>query len=226
MLLDLLFPKFCLNCNKHGAYLCLSCSSQIVRHKQTCIICHQITPHGKTHSECQKHSNINGIIIATNYHSLVKKAIHKIKYNLSYDILDELLTKTLLSQNIKNSLIQEKIDLATEIPTSKQKLKTRGFNQSEMISQWITKNYNISHASLLRKKFHTPSQAQLSRQDRLFNLVDAFELLPNQNKLVENKNILLVDDITTTSQTLEECAKVLKKHKANNVWALVIASSK
>jgi predicted amidophosphoribosyltransferase len=173
-LLDLLFPKFCLNCNSPGSYLCPTCVTLITRHKQICIICGRISPYGQTHDRCQPHTNLDGIIIATEYKNLMKKLIHKIKYGLSYAILDELLTKTLVSKKIKTCLEQEQITLCTAIPMHPQKFNQRGFNQSELIAKWVEKNYKIPYKQLLIKTKSTTPQMQLHRTDRLFNQAGAF----------------------------------------------------
>lgn len=224
MLLDLLFPKFCLNCKKYGSYFCDQCASLIKRHKQICVVCQQIAPLGKTHPKCLSHTPLDGIIIATEYKAVIKTALHSIKYKLSYDILSELAAKTLISEKIKQCLIEENITCVTEVPMHEAKEKKRGFNQAKLICNWVQKNYQISYLPTLRKTKQTTSQMQLKRQDRIFNLIDAFQIIPNTN--LEDKNILLCDDVTTTATTLEECAKILKSNGAAKVYGLVIASGR
>ena len=77
---------------------------------------------------------------------------------------------------------------------------------------------------------------ELDREQRLNNLKDVFVvgagLAPArdtgrlQESPLRGKKILLVDDITTTGATLEECAKVLKNNGAQKVWAIVLAKGK
>jgi ComF family protein len=154
----------------------------------------------------------------------MRKLVGKIKYGLNYALLEELLIKTLISEKIKVCLQQENIHLATEVPMHKHKQNQRGFNQATLIAQWLQKNYNLPHHTLLTKNKQTTPQMQLTRYDRVFNLQNAFEINTKQN--IENKNILIVDDVITTGTTLEECARVLKKHGAHKVWGLALASGR
>jgi ComF family protein len=158
----------------------------------------------------------------------MRKALHKIKYNLNYAILEELLQKTLLSEKIKYCLKQEEITLCTEIPMHKQKLNTRGFNQAQMIAKWLEKRYKLEYSQLLIKTKQTTPQMQLHRFDRYLNLKDAFQLNPKLDisQQLQKKSVLIVDDVTTTGTTLEECAKLLKKQGIQKIWGLVLASGK
>ncbi|MDQ3098312.1 MAG: hypothetical protein M3Q44_01040 [bacterium] len=104
----------------------------------------------------------------------------------------------------------------------KYKENMRGFNQATLIAKWIEKTYKIKHTPLLIKTHHTIPQMQLKREERIFNIKNVFAIIATQE--VKNKNILLVDDVTTTASTLEECATILKHNGVNKVWAIVIAS--
>jgi predicted amidophosphoribosyltransferase len=74
--------------------------------------------------------------------------------------------------------------------------------------------------ALIKIKY-TPPQADLKGRQRRENIKNAFNCpVP---KLVQNKTILLIDDVTTTGATLQQAAKVLKQAGARSVWGLVIA---
>lgn len=224
LLLNTLFPKYCLNCHKIGSYICSDCKKHIIRHKQICIICNHYSPLGQTHPQCQKHSYLDGIIIATQYKKLTKKALYQIKHNLNYNIIDDLLSNTLVSPAITKIINQQQFSFITEVPMHSKKQSKIGFNQAILITNWIKDNYSLKHQSTLQKNIQTISQKDLNRMDRLFNIQDSFSILPNLD--LTNQNILLIDDVTTTGATLEECAKILKQNQAFKVWGLVIASGK
>ena len=59
--------------------------------------------------------------------------------------------------------------------------------------------------------------------DRFFNNVLNDWFVDNRKHFLSIKKILLIDDIATTGATLNECAKVLKKYGAREVWGLVLA---
>ena len=97
-------------------------------------------------------------------------------------------------------------------PLHKKKLKSRGYNQSEIIAEGISSaiSKSLSNDNLIRE-IHNPSQTKLSKSQRWDNVEGIFKLTnPDQ---YNNKHILLVDDIITTGSTIEACAKALLEAK-------------
>lgn len=224
MLLDLLFPKACISCQKYGSYICDTCSVLITRHNQTCIVCGHLSPYGRTHKECQKHTPLDGTILATEYKNLTRAALHQIKYKMNFAILSEILDITLKRKKIDECVHNESFNLCTEVPMHQFKQNQRGFNQATLIAEWIEKEYSIQHLPLLVKTKQTTPQMQLRREERIFNTKEVFAI--KNCAMVKEQKILLVDDVTTTASTLEECASLLKKAKAYKVWAIVLASKR
>lgn len=74
--------------------------------------------------------------------------------------------------------------------------------------------------NLLEKKKNTKRQVELKGRERRKNLEGVFAFKDGDLK---GKTIIIVDDVTTTGATLNECAKVLKKAGAKEVWGLVVA---
>jgi competence protein ComFC len=76
--------------------------------------------------------------------------------------------------------------------------------------------------NILIKKIDTPHQAQIhDRSHRLKNVVGSFAL--KNSDMINGKNIILIDDITTTGATLSEARKVLKKSGAKKIIAFTVA---
>src|SRR6185312_5058207 len=100
------------------------------------------------------------------------------------------------------------IDAIIPIPLHNKKEAIRGYNQSELIAEGIGNVLNIPvlNNALLRKR-HTDSQTKKSREERLMNMKDAFEV--TSSHLLKNKHILLVDDVLTTGATIESAALAL-----------------
>lgn len=112
------------------------------------------------------------------------------------------------------------IDLIVPMPISSERLKTRKFNQSEILCNELKYTGKVRNDILLRVK-DTPHQTGLSREHRKSNLEGAFKV--TDKKLIRNKIILIVDDIYTTGSTLNECAKTLKKAGVKRVLTLTFA---
>jgi len=108
------------------------------------------------------------------------------------------------------------------IPMDRQKLIEREFNQANLIADLISSHTQIPVKNrMLRKKYNTPAQSQLNREERKVNLFGAFEV--PKTKHVTGKSFLLVDDIFTTGATAEEVARSLKSHGAKRVDLLTLA---
>ena len=118
-----------------------------------------------------------------------------------------------------------KYDLVTCVPIHKKRKKFRGYNQSELIIKDVYKNdKNINYANnILIKIKNIKPQSSLRKEDRAINISDAYEIDIEQKEIINNKKVLLFDDIFTTGSTANECAKVLKKYGAKKVGILTIA---
>ncbi|NMH87024.1 ComF family protein [Flavivirga algicola] len=141
---------------------------------------------------------------------IVQQLIHRLKYK-GYESIGFFLGDW-LGGELKNIESYKSIDVVVPVPLHKKKLKERGYNQTTKFGQQIAKALNIDYKadallkitaskSLVNKK----RLARWNNSDELFTLVDS--------KSIENKHILLVDDIITTGATLEACITVLNQAK-------------
>lgn len=112
-------------------------------------------------------------------------------------------------------------DLCTFVPSSKESLKERGYNQAELLARDFCKIKDLPCEELLLKTKETKIQHDLLSVERSGNLAGAIEL-KNEVDLI-NKRILLIDDIKTTGSTLNECAKMLLIGGAEEVFCLTVA---
>ena len=108
------------------------------------------------------------------------------------------------------------------IPLFSSKLKKRGYNQSEILAEELSKRFNVSFQNILKRERNTVSQVGLSNIERKLNIKNAFKLGASGYRL-EARNIFLVDDVVTTGSTLLEASKILKKNGAKRVIGLTLA---
>ncbi|MEP6704151.1 MAG: double zinc ribbon domain-containing protein [Acidobacteriota bacterium] len=114
-------------------------------------------------------------------------------------------------------------DVIIPVPLSPRRLSERGFNQAGLIGRAISKHFGIPlDESTLIRKIHTPMhRAGMDKKARAMTVRNAFDVV--RPKFLENKSVLLVDDIFTSGETASNCATVLKKNGASTVNVLTIA---
>jgi ComF family protein len=156
--------------------------------------------------------------------SKYRPLLHKLKYKGHYDIGVELGRQFGLV--LKKSKYYADVDFVVPVPLHKKKLRIRGYNQSQAIAEGICQGLgtNISTNHLIRTEF-TETQTRKTRAERVKNVAEAFAVV-NPDEL-ENKHILIVDDVVTTGATLEACAaKLLNAASCRvSIGALAYASN-
>lgn len=163
----------------------------------------------KAHSACLYEEPLKGLIHAFKYKN--GRRLAQLFSNLMIDFIDN------------NPEILDNIDMITSVPLQNNRLRERGFNQSKILAEKISKEFDISYMDILFKIKSTRPQNELARSERLTNLERAFSVSDNARPDVEGRGILLIDDVMTTGATLAECAKVLKKSGAEKIDCLTLA---
>jgi ComF family protein len=159
------------------------------------------------------------------FEGIVRQAIHKLKYRLVTDLKDELFSVILRAAKQQTGLsnfIKQYQPIVVPIPLYRIKENIRGFNQSTLLGQAITKEFDLKFSDkiLLRQKASI-SQTKLSITERKQNVKSAFTVSP----IVHGSlfNVLIVDDVWTTGATLKTACTLLKHSGAQKVWGLTIA---
>ena len=147
--------------------------------------------------------------------------VHDLKYNKRF------LNGVFLGKQIaglRKEIIESwNIDLIIPIPLHRLKLAERGYNQAYYIAKGLSKTLNIPlRDNIIKRKKFTQTQTKLTRKEREENLTGAFKLL-RRNKILDKKNVLIIDDVITTGATTNECAKVLLNASAKRVYAASVA---
>ncbi len=206
--LDFIFPQRCIFCNsfvedfsEFGA-VCFSCRN---------LLREEISPQILKNIE-----NIDFLGYVGVYDRMLKMCLNRFKYfgflNL-YRFLGKLLVEVIL-ENFSN------FDIITFVPMHKKKYIKRGFNQSQLLAEYISKFFNVKVEKLLVKIKDTPPQSSMDFEGRRENVKDVFKR--NFSEL-NGESVLIVDDVFTTGNTLRECAKELVLGGVGNVYGIVVA---
>lgn len=129
----------------------------------------------------------------------------------------------MMAERVKSEPRFQPVDLVIPVPISRGNLQQRGFNQTEVLAEHMAHELHMkmdAH-SLVRIK-ETPSQRELSREEREKNLLFAFAI--KDKAKIYRKNILLVDDVYTTGSTSRECARVMLEAGAERVCVITWAT--
>jgi ComF family protein len=174
--------------------LCAGCHVDLVRHEKIiCLSCWETLP-------------------KTNFHLREKNPVAQKfwgKINIQHATSFYYFNKEGRLQQILHALkYRKQFDVGIPIPLSKEKMRTRGYNQSESIALGLSAVLNIPVQinAVLRVK-NTASQTNKNIAERMENVKDAFAVQDAEK--LKNKHVLLIDDVLTTGATLEACAREL-----------------
>lgn len=118
----------------------------------------------------------------------------------------------------------EKADYIVPVPLHRFRLWRRRYNQAALIAQVLAKDCGLPYLpDALQRHKATPSQGHLGYKERQKNVRNAFTVVPRCKTMLENKTIILIDDVYTTGATVKECAKALLKAGAKEVHILAVA---
>lgn len=222
-LLDVLFPPQCLNCKlpilDQSKFLCQSCFDEIELNSSLyCPVCMARRPEG--HFLC--HDSDYLLAPASRFFPPIPKLIHSFKYSGLFKV------KTILSgiliAYIRHSGINVPNYSVTYIPLHKSKQRMRGFNQAQILAENVADYFNAECLPLLERILNNKQQAKISDKfKRKENVSGCFQTI-NAEKIA-GKNILLVDDVSTSGSTLDEASKILKKYGARKIICLVVAKA-
>lgn len=121
----------------------------------------------------------------------------------------------------------KKYDYIICVPIHKKRKENRGYNQSELIINEVCKINNEFNLvkDILIKKENTKAQSSLNKIDRVINIQNAYEIDLSKKDIINNRKILIFDDIYTTGSTVNECARMLKKYGTKDIGILTIAKA-
>lgn len=218
--LDWIYPPVCVGCGEPGYRLCVKCFEKVrFIAEPVCNTCgFPLALSGNSCSLCKrKRPPYNALRSLAQYEGVIRDCVHALKYhnNLS---LGELFSTYLVALVVKEKW---RIDLVIPVPLSPFRIEERGYNQSALLARPLAMHlgFRYNPYGLIRTR-NTRSQVELSVSERYENVAGAFEANP---EIVKKKNVLLVDDVTTTGATLEACTLALKSAGASAIYCVTLA---
>lgn len=219
-LLDLLFPARCAGCGHPGDLFCAVCQAQVQPVPQpVCIRCGRPVVAAGRCPECSAGQfHVSAIRSAGVYADPLSQAIHRFKYEGRPELhepLGVLLTGYWLGRSAT-------VDLVAPVPLHENRLRERGFNQSELLAAVLCRQARLPllRPGVLCRQRDTQHQMLLGPAERRANVQDAFAWT---GPSLDGCKVLLIDDVATTGSTLEACAQALLAGGAGKVWALTVA---
>ena len=212
---------------------CEACSNNLFKHEMfVCNYCKLNLPKSNFHKNSvnELSSVFAGRIPFTNALSFyvfeksgrVQKLLHAIKYQ-NQKGLAEFLGKQYANDLIKDNVFSD-VDVIIPIPLHKNKLKLRGFNQSEWFAKGLATNLNIKlDLEVMVRKVETNTQTKKRKYERWENVEGIFELTDYEH--LKNKHVLIIDDVITTGATIEAAWACIQNIEGIKISIAAIAFS-
>lgn len=184
---------------------------------------------GQTHPLCRTRYSLDGLWSLGIYEGALRSAISKLKYRLVKDLSEELVAIILEYWAVYQPFLLDKIKkdlgqgwVVVPVPLHSLRQNWRGFNQSALIGQSLSKVLSLDYSDCLKRIRYTKPQVSLKSHQRRENIKGAF-VLKNKADIKKPPKVILIDDVWTTGSTMQECGAVLKKGGVKQVWALTLA---
>ena len=208
--LNLLYPRRCAFCHKlieDGDLICRECRRKYTRSDAI--------------DQKMKVTGTAGCYAPLFYEGDVRSSLLRYKFQGQHAyaaVYGEFLSKCIDENKIS-------CDIITWVPLSRQRLRSRGYDQAKLLGEEIAQRTGFAIAPLLKKVRNTQAQSRTGDAvSRRANIKDAYTAI-NADQMI-GKSVLLVDDIVTTGATLAECAKTLKAAGAGEILCLAVAKKR
>jgi ComF family protein len=218
--LDLFFPPWCIGCGREGRYICNACLEKLpLISPPVCATCGRPLTEQNTCPGCiEEPVAIDGIRAPFLFHGVIRKAIHEFKYR-NLKAIAPLLAGFLHDYLLENPFPG---DVLVPVPIHPKRLRERGYNQSSLIAHELGRKNGLPviEDSLMRN-INTPPQVRTaSAAERRKNIAGAFAC---SGERLKGKQVIIIDDVSTSGATLNTCAEILKEAGAASVWGLTVA---
>ncbi len=229
-LLDLLYPPRCEACGElRREAICPECRAGVGwLHAPLCEVCGQpFDPSAQGAPRCADCRTPRGRVFslarsAAYYEGPLVRLIWRYKYAGQMVLaapLGQVMVEALAGSAA--GLDPASVDLVCAVPLHPSRRRERGFNQSELLAEYVAAAIGRPRRALLERTRPTRPQVDMPREARAANVRGAFGLRAGEE--VAGRCVLLVDDLFTTGATIGECARALRRGGAAEVRVFTLA---
>ena len=234
-LLEGLYPqkKSCAFCGRHWSLsrlsaglcpICLQAWLQIRAYHPICPVCGSFDCGNPCAGPCSDMKTLDCIIAAAPYSGVYRQRIMAFKYNGYKSLADPLAYMMSGAWREKEQILLSGSDRApvlVPVPMHIEKEKARGYNQSRLLAYALSRELGFPVQELLCRPVEGRIQAGLDKRQRQTALDQVFQWARVTSQ--SGGAAILVDDVVTTSATLESCGKILADNGFDTVWGLTFA---
>ena len=211
-LLDLLMPPACTACGRSGSLLCGDCLDGFEGPSRPAD--RFLAPD----AALAIGDALSVAMAAFAYEGSIRRALAALKYT-GASRLAPILARA-AAPTLRHLLVLSGPATLVPVPLHIERRRARGYNQAELLARHMARSVEMPMAGPLERARPTTKQHRLNRVSRLHNLRGAFVV---RDGSVVPVTVILVDDIITTTATLEACASVLRDGGCRNVYGLALA---
>jgi competence protein ComFC len=222
-LLELVYPTLCGGgCGAQGQVLCHSCAKSFVEvdPSVSCPLCGRPVGVRALCGDCILHGKqfLQGHF-GYSFEGPLRESLHSFKFRGRKDV------GRVLVQMMEGKIraFAGTFDVILPLPVTEKRLKERGFNQSFIIAEEVSKiaGKPLDYRTLQKVK-ETKDQFTLSKEERRRNVKGAFRAPEGINQL-KGKRLLLVDDLYTTGNTADEACRALLPLRPQGISVFALA---
>ncbi len=212
--INLIAPHLCYGCHIKGALLCDSCIYNITEEKyERCIVCLKPSGNGICGTCCQSHDFSKAWVVGERKDEL-KILLNSLKFERCYEAAA--ISASLLHSAVALLPPETVVVAVSTIPKHR---RLRGYDHAELIAKQFAHKRKLSYKSILKRQGHTV-QLGANATKRKQQAAKAFY---SNSKLDPNVPYLVIDDIVTTTSTIQSAARALRKQGAENIWVTAVA---
>lgn len=151
------------------------------------------------------------------FDSPIQEGLHSMKYRGNLVFGEEIATQ--MAEYVRS--LRWQVDILIPVPLGKRRLKERGYNQVALVARPLAYQLGLQYEpGALQKTRETRSQVGLTAVERSENVQHAYQA---DSRVVQNKSLVIMDDVATTGSTIVACTAALLSAGAREVYVLTIA---